>query len=57
MVCVNLTQTSYVMAGLVPAIHVEVSRNAATWMPATGAGMTVEIQEADSGPLEPGEHR
>jgi hypothetical protein len=31
----------YVMAGLVPAIHVLfVLRGAKTWMPATSAGMT-----------------
>ena len=29
-----------VMAGLVPAIHVHVSRGPTAWMPATGAGMT-----------------
>jgi hypothetical protein len=34
------------MAGLVPAIHVlEASRK--TWMPATGAGMTIEVAFAD----------
>jgi len=31
------------MAGLVPAIHVPVSRGPLTWMPATSAGMTMEF--------------
>jgi hypothetical protein len=32
------------MAGLVPAIHVLVCDAVKTWMPATSAGMTLEIQ-------------
>jgi hypothetical protein len=32
-----------VMAGLVPAIHVDGSRTAWTWMPATGVGMTILV--------------
>jgi hypothetical protein len=32
------------MAGLVPAIHVLLDRALKTWMPATGAGMTIMIR-------------
>ena len=35
---------STVMTGLVPVIHVPVSRIAATWMPATRAGMTKLVE-------------
>jgi hypothetical protein len=35
-----MARVSFVMAGLVPAIHV--SPAAKTWIPATSAGMTVE---------------
>src|SRR5262245_3790949 len=35
--------TSFVMAGLVPAIHVLITLLVKTWMPATSAGMTEDI--------------
>ena len=31
------------MAGLDPAIHVAMSRDLWTWMPATSAGITIEV--------------
>jgi hypothetical protein len=38
---------SFVMAGLVPAIHVFVSHQRKTWMPATSAGMTSKLGLGD----------
>jgi hypothetical protein len=38
-----------VMAGLVPAIHVFEAPRSKTWMPATNAGMTSQLQPVPFG--------
>jgi len=44
---------SFVMAGLVPAIHVLVALYRKTWMPGTSPGMTSEIEVPPAQPAQP----